>query len=67
MPPRSKPNFSYILSYDAGEEEPVARLIEVKSTIASPLRFFVTRNEWDTCQNMGVAYRFHVWDLSGGL
>src|SRR5262249_19990860 len=32
-----------ILSYDVGELEPITRLIEVKSTIASPLRFFLSR------------------------
>ncbi len=39
-------------------------LIEVKSTIASPLRFNVSRNEWKQAASVGPAYRFHVWDLS---
>jgi len=54
-----------IRSFDAGSEGPVARLIEVKSTIASPLRFFLSRNEWETAKKFGAAYRFHVWDLQG--
>ena len=54
-----------IRSFDAGNEGPVARLIEVKSTIASPLRFFLSRNEWETAKKFGPAYHFHVWDLQG--
>lgn len=54
-----------IQSFDVGSEGPVARLIEVKSTIASPLRFFLTRNEWEIARKFGPAYHFHVWDLRG--
>jgi hypothetical protein len=52
-----------ILSYDLGPVDPINRLIEVKSTIASPLRFIVTRNEWDTAVKFGPRYFFHVWDM----
>lgn len=38
-------------------------LIEVKSTIASPLRFIITRNEWENADQVGDAYIFHVWDM----
>jgi hypothetical protein len=38
-------------------------LIEVKSTIASPLRFYVSRNEWDNADQIGEAYLFHIWDM----
>lgn len=54
-----------IRSFDAGSDGPIARLIEVKSTIASPLRFFLSRNEWETAKKYGPAYCFHVWDLQG--
>lgn len=54
-----------IQSFDVGSEGPVARLIEVKSTIASPLRFLLSRNEWETAKKFGAAYHFHVWDLQG--
>jgi hypothetical protein len=54
-----------IQSFDPGPEEPVARLIEVKSTIASPLRFWLSRNEWETAKKFGAAYHFHIWDLQG--
>lgn len=54
-----------IQSFDHGSEGPVTRLIEVKSTIASPLRFILTRNEWENAQKYGTAYHFHVWDLQG--
>jgi hypothetical protein len=36
-----------VLSYELGTPDNTNKLIEVKSTIASPLRFFVTRNEWN--------------------
>lgn len=52
-----------VLSYDTGEFAPTNRLIEVKSTIASPLRFIVTRGEWDAAAKFGSAYVFHVWDM----
>jgi hypothetical protein len=54
-----------IQSFEMGVEGPVARLIEVKSTIASPLRFFLSRNEWETAKKYGAAYHFHLWDLQG--
>lgn len=38
-------------------------LIEVKSTIASPLRFYVSRNEWENAEQVGEAYLFHIWDM----
>lgn len=38
-------------------------LIEVKSTIASPLRFIISRNEWNNADQVGDAYIFHVWDM----
>ncbi len=52
-----------ILSYDVGVSEPINRLIEVKSTVISPLRFFLSRNEWETAAKFGERYFFHVWDL----
>jgi Domain of unknown function (DUF3883) len=53
-----------VLSFDLGEYEPKNRLIEVKSTVASPLRFFLTRNEWEKALKYGDSYHFHVWDMS---
>jgi hypothetical protein len=38
-------------------------MIEVKSTSARPLRFLLTRNEWNQAEKVGHAYRFHVWDM----
>ena len=52
-----------ILSYRNGEFGPLNRLIEVKSTIASPLRFFVTRNEWEQALIFGASFVFHIWNL----
>ncbi len=53
-----------IHSYDPGAVLPTARLIEVKSTISSPLRFQLTRHEWDQALKVGAAYHFHVWDMA---
>ncbi len=39
-------------------------MIEVKSTTVSPLRFILTRNEWNKAAQAGEAYIFHVWDMS---
>jgi hypothetical protein len=52
-----------VLSYDLGEFSPTNRMIEVKSTTVSPLRFIITRNEWEQAIKFGSAYRFHVWDM----
>lgn len=52
-----------VLSYEQGVPEKTNKLIEVKSTIASPLRFFVTRNEWSKALKFRDAYFFHVWDM----
>ena len=52
-----------VLSYTAGAFGPLNKLIEVKSTIASPVRFFLSRNEWEQAVKFGAAYFFHVWDL----
>lgn len=39
-------------------------LIEVKSTIASPLRFVVSHGEWDKADAVGEAYLFYIWDMT---
>lgn len=52
-----------VLSYSPGQFGPLNKLIEVKSTIASPLRFHLTRNEWEQANRYGKAYVFHVWDV----
>ena len=52
-----------VLSYDPGEFAPTNRMIEVKSTTASPLRFIITRNEWEQAIRFGSAYHFHIWDM----
>lgn len=52
-----------VLSYDHGPTGVVNHLIEVKSTTVSPLRFFVSRNEWIKAEKTGEAYIFHVWDM----
>lgn len=53
-----------VLSYDHGETGITNRLIEVKSTTVSPIRFILTRNEWEKAQKTGEAYIFHVWDMN---
>jgi hypothetical protein len=51
-----------VLSYDIGSIEPIARLIEVKSAIVSPLRFQISRNQWEQARKFG-SYHFHIWDM----
>ncbi len=53
-----------VLSYDLVGGKVTNKLIEVKSTISSPLRFFVTRNEWKQAEKVGSAYLFHIWDMT---
>lgn len=52
-----------ILSFDPNEFAPTNRMIEVKSTVASPLRFIVSRAEWEQALKFGAAYIFHIWDM----
>lgn len=53
-----------VLSYDHGPHGIQNKLIEVKSTTASPLRFILTRNEWEKAERAGNSYHFHVWDMT---
>ena len=53
-----------VLSYEHGPTGVVNRLIEVKSTIVSPLRFYITRQEWRKAKSTGGRYIFHTWDMS---
>jgi uncharacterized protein DUF3883 len=50
-------------SYSKGPVEPVAKLIEVKSTVRQPREIFITRNEWKTALDMTPNYYFHIWTL----
>lgn len=52
-----------VLSFEMVSDSVRNKLIEVKSTIASPLRYFVTRNEWEQAERSGSAYVFHIWDM----
>jgi hypothetical protein len=53
-----------VLSHDIVEGEVVPLMIEVKSTTVSPLRFYLTRNEWNQAEKIGESYIFHVWDMA---
>lgn len=52
-----------VLSYELSGGTLINRMIEVKSTIASPIRFIVTRNEWEQANRSGPAYSFYIWDM----
>ena len=52
-----------VLSYELGYTGVTNRLIEVKSTIVSPIRFSLTRNEWRTAEAAKDAYIFHIWNM----
>jgi hypothetical protein len=53
-----------VLSYRKSGESLANLLIEVKSTIASPMRFILTRNEWEVADGAGEAYIIHIWDMT---
>ena len=52
-----------VLTYEEGGTGLINRLIEVKSTIASPPRFVVSRQEWRTAERAAESYSFHIWDM----
>lgn len=56
-----------ILSYALHGENEVSRLIEVKTTQADPPRMVLSRNEWKTAEQFGIAFQFHLWSLPAGL
>lgn len=53
-----------VLSFEMKDNKKLPLMIEVKSTVQSPLRFILTRNEWDTALDVGERYIFHVWDMA---
>lgn len=53
-----------VLSFDLKDGAEINIMIEVKSTVASPLRFYLSRNEWNTADQIGEAYKFHVWNMA---
>jgi hypothetical protein len=52
-----------VLSYEPGVPTQTNKLIEVKSCATTPLRYFVTRNEWRKALKSKEAYFFHIWDM----
>lgn len=52
-----------VLSYDHSSSGIVNRLIEVKSSTVSPLRFIISRNEWEKAKRAGSNYVFHIWNM----
>ncbi len=52
-----------VLSYDKNNGKIANRPIEVKSTVTSPLRFIITRNEWNKAFEAVGTYIFHIWDM----
>ena len=52
-----------VQSFERAGNTIVNKLIEVKSTVASPLRFRLTRNEWEQACRFGSSYVFHIWDM----
>jgi Domain of unknown function (DUF3883) len=50
-----------VMSYDKGAVEPVAKLIEVKSSARDVREIFLTRNEWNTAIERVPHYFFHIW------
>lgn len=53
-----------ILSYVNRESQWLSRAIEVKSSTADAIRFFLTRNEFETAARMADRYELHFWGRS---
>lgn len=53
-----------VLSFDHGAFGTVNRMIEVKSSVASPLRYYVSRNEWESAEKYGDAFFFYIWNMN---
>lgn len=54
-----------ILSFWPGDYGPRNKLIEVKSTVANPPSFTLTRNEWEQAKKFGDAFVFQIWVFAG--
>ncbi len=52
-----------VKSYDWESGQAINRFIEVKSSVANPLKFIVSRNEWEKAEIFGEVYHFHIWDM----
>lgn len=52
-----------VLSYDLAGTNIKNRMIEVKSTIQSPMRIIVTSNEWEKAEKFGDTYFFYIWEM----
>lgn len=53
-----------ILSYALHDVGEINRLIEVKTTQATPPRMILSRNEWIIAAQYGSAFEFHLWNLT---
>lgn len=56
-----------VLSYRPGVFGPINRLIEVKSTIANPPSFILSRGEWEKAKSFGQNFVFQIWVFAGGV
>jgi hypothetical protein len=54
-----------ILSYWPGEYGLRNKLIEVKSTVANPPAFILSRNEWEQAAKFGESFVFQIWVFPG--
>lgn len=52
-----------IKSYDLGPVEPVARLIEVKSSTQKPPQIVLPRSEWEKAVSAAGSYYFYIWAM----
>jgi hypothetical protein len=50
-----------ILSYSTSGEKEQSRLIEVKTSVGSNPRLFLSKNEWRAAEQFGAAFEFHHW------
>lgn len=50
-----------ILSYELEDSDWVSKAIEVKSSLSSSVRFYLSRNEYETAMRMSSRYELHFW------
>lgn len=53
-----------VYSHTVSNGRVVPYYVEVKGTTLLEPRFFLTRNEWNTCLNLHPQYAFYIWNLS---
>jgi hypothetical protein len=52
-----------VVSYRKEDDKVYEIYIEVKGSASSPIRFILTRNEWDKAESIGKTYFLYIWNI----